>query len=219
MVMLSNRRDTMTDVIQHKLYVSMRYWLLGRSMHRALAALEFGATFHTGVRKDGVTPEYRHQLSIAHYIRTFINHLDFPEETLAAAFLHDVCEDYDVGFEEIESKFGVEVCRAVRLLSKEHRGDKTPMDVYYKEIAKHPIASIVKGADRVNNIQTMVGVFSLEKQKAYITETEDLVLPMLKNARRHFTTQESSYENMKFVLRSQLELIEAIHRASNGGES
>lgn len=204
----------MTDVIQHKLYVSMRYWLLGRNMHRALAALEFGATFHTGLRKDGVTPEYRHQLSIGHYIRTFINHLDLPEETLAAAFLHDICEDYDVGFEEIESKFGIEVGKAVTLLSKEHRGDKIPLEVYYKQIAKNPIASVVKGADRVNNIQTMVGVFSLERQKTYIEETEGLVLSMLKSARRLFTTQESAYENMKFVLRSQLELIQAIHNAT-----
>ncbi|HVI40100.1 MAG TPA: HD domain-containing protein [Anaerovoracaceae bacterium] len=207
----------MADLIQEKLYVSMRYWLLGAKMHRALSALEFGAMFHTGVRKDGVTPEYKHQLSIGQYIRTFVNHLDHPEETLAAAFLHDVCEDYDVGFEEIETKFGIEVGRAVRLLSKEHRGDKTPLEVYYKEIGKNRIAAVVKGADRVNNIQTMVGVFSLEKQKKYIEETESLVLPMLKIARRNFPTQESAYENMKFVLRSQLELIQAIHKASMQG--
>src|ERR1035437_5526604 len=128
------------DLFQNKMYVSLRYWMLGRSMHLALSALEFGAKFHTGTRKDGKTPEYAHQLSIASYVRTFINHLDFPEQTLVAAFLHDVCEDYDVGFEEIDTKFGFEIGRAVRLLSKEHRGDKTPMDVYYKEIAKNPIA-------------------------------------------------------------------------------
>lgn len=199
-----------------KLYVSMRYWLLGAGMHQALNALEYAATFHINYRKDNVTPEYKHQLSIAHYIRTFFNHLSFPEQTLTVAFLHDVCEDYDVGFEEIEAKFGSEVRRAVDLVTKKHRGDKTPLELYYKEIAKNPIASVVKGADRVNNIQTMVGVFSLERQKEYLDETENLVLPMLKTARRQFTIQESAYENMKFVLRSQIELIQAIHKVDNG---
>ena len=196
-----------------KKLISLRYWMLGRNMHLGLHALEFGATFHTGMRKDGVTPEYQHQLGIAHFIRTFIGHLDFPEECLAASCLHDVCEDYDVGFDEISTKFGPKVCKAVSLLTKKHRGDKIPLEIYYKEIAKDPIASIVKGADRINNIQSMVGVFSLEKQKQYMEETENLVLPMLKIARRQFTTQESAYENMKFVLESQIDLIKAIHAA------
>lgn len=196
-----------------KKFVFIRAWCLGRSYHLALRALEFGNKFHVGVRKDGVTPEYYHQLSISHYIRTFINHLEFPEETLAAAFLHDVCEDYDVGFDEIHSTFGNKVGTAVSLLTKKYRGDKIPAEVYYKDLSKNAIASVVKGADRVNNIQTMIGVFSLEKQKAYIDETENLVLPMLKNARRQFTTQESAYENEKMMLRSQLELIQAIHAA------
>lgn len=196
-----------------KMFLSLRYWMLGRNMHLGLRALEFGATFHTGTRKDGCTPEYQHQLGIAHFVRTFIGHLDSPEECLATACLHDVCEDYDVGFDEINTKFGPKICKAVSFLTKKHRGDKIPLEIYYKEIAKDPIASIVKGADRINNIQSMIDVFSLDKQKQYMEETENLVLPMLKTARRQFTTQESAYENMKFVLMSQLDLIKAIHAA------
>lgn len=199
--------------MNEKLLISMRYWMLGRNMHIGLKALEFGASLHTGLRKDGVTPEYQHQLSIAHLLRTFLGHLDSPEFCLATACLHDICEDKDVGFEEINAKFGPEICKSVSLLTKTHRGDKVPPEVYYKGIASDPIASVVKGADRINNIQSMVGVFSLEKQKQYIEETETLVLPMLKIARRQFTTQDSAYENMKFVLKSQLELIKAIHAA------
>lgn len=198
-------------------FVFIRAWCLGRNYHLALNALEFGAKFHTGLRKNGA-PEYHHQLSISHYLRTFIGHLEFPEETLAAAFLHDVCEDYDVGFDEIQSKFGNKIGTAVSLLTKKYRGDKIPAEVYYKDLAKDPIASVVKGADRVNNIQTMIGVFSLEKQKAYIDETENLVLPMLKSARRQFTMQESAYENEKMMIRSQLELIQAIHASSESKE-
>ena len=196
-----------------KSFISIRYWLLGSRMHLALLALEFASKFHVGTRKDGVTPEFGHQLAIAHYVRTFIAHLDHPEETLASVFLHDVCEDYDVGYDEIHAKFGQNVCDSVRVLTKKHRRTQTPADVYYHQISENKIASIVKGADRVNNIQTMVDVFNIDKQNSYITETNNHVLPMLKTARRLFSTQESAYENIKIMLQNQIFLIEAIHRA------
>lgn len=200
----------MTD----KKTISLRYWLLGRGYHLAHKAMMFASTFHTGTRKDGCTHEFDHQLFVALYVKTLCNHLDFPEETLATVLLHDVAEDYDVGFEEIESLFGASVANAVQLLTKKHRGDKIPADLYYKEICKDRIASVVKGADRMHNIQTMQSCFNFDKQNKYIKETEELVLPMLKQARRVFTTQEPAYENIKLILKSQIELIKAIHSAA-----
>ena len=191
--------------------VPIRYWMLGREYHLALQAMEYASLFHTGTRKDGFTPEFEHQISIASFVRTLIHALDRPEETLASVFLHDVCEDYDVGFEEIESKFGLDVKDAVVLLTKKHRGAQIDRQAYYDGIAKNRIASIVKGADRIHNIQTMQEVFSMDKQVKYIDETNNLVLPMLKLARRKFTSQEPAYENIKHVLRTQVELIEATH--------
>ncbi len=201
---------------QHnKLFVTIRYFLIGRKFHNALSALEFASKFHDGTRKDKVTPEYHHQLQIAHYIRTLENHLDQPEESLAASFLHDVAEDYDVGFAEIENRFGRSVADAVTLLTKKHRKTIKNPDSYFGDMADNKIASVVKGADRINNIQTMVEVFSLEKQKRYIEETETQILPMLKLARRNFPTQEPVYENIKMILKSQITLIRAIHRATS----
>ncbi len=198
----------MTD---HKLFISLRYWLLGANFHQALKALEFGASQHTSLRKDGITPEFEHQLRITLFVKTLLKDLEYPEEALAASLLHDTPEDKDIGFEEINFKFGPIIGKAVELLTKKHRGDKLPLEIYYKNLGNDPIASVVKGADRINNIQTMVGVFTVEKQKQYIEETETLVLPMLKQARRQFTAQESVYENIKFVLQNQLQLIKAIH--------
>jgi len=197
----------MTD----KKFISIRYWLLGRKYFIASSALEYASKFHTGTRKDGKTPEYDHQLSIAHVIRTFVNHLDCPEETLAATFLHDTAEDYDIPFEEVNVLFGKKICKAVRALTKKHRGVKTPTDVYYTGISENKIASIVKGVDRIYNVSTISDVFTLEKQKQYLEETENFVLPMLKKARRKFQTQEGAYENIKFVLKSQINLIKKIH--------
>ena len=191
----------------------MRYWLLGRNYFLALDALEYASKLHIGKRKDGKTKEYFHQLSIGRYVKSIMTSLEYPEETLATAFLHDVCEDYDVGFEEIESRFGDGISQPVRLLTKQFRGIRKPNAEYYREITGDKIASVTKGADRIHNIQTMVGVFTYEKQKEYIQETEDYILPALKEARRRFPRQEPAYENIRHVLVSQIELLRAVHRA------
>jgi (p)ppGpp synthase/HD superfamily hydrolase len=165
------------------------------------------------MRKDGKTPEFDHQASIALFVKTLIRSLDHPEETLAAVFLHDVPEDTDIGHEEIESLFGAQISTAVRFLTKKHRGVSAPAYIYYRDMVKNNIASVVKGADRMHNIQTMQGVFDNSKQNVYIKETEEHVLPMLKECRRKFTTQEPVYENIKGILLTQIELIRAIHKA------
>ena len=94
-----------------KLKITLRYWLLGMSQSnpdyiKCVEALEFASKFHTGLRKDGITPEFEHQLIITHYIRTLISNLEFPVETICASLLHDTSEDYNVSFEEIRDKFG-----------------------------------------------------------------------------------------------------------------
>lgn len=198
-----------------KNFISIRYFLIGAKMFLALDALEFASKFHTGTRKDGITPEFSHQLLIAQYQRTLLNHLSHPEETLAATFLHDTPEDADVGHLEIFTRFGEVVGKSVQGLTKKHRGQKKSLNDYYQEIAGNEIASVVKGADRIHNIQSMIGVFSVDKQQNYIQETITYVLPMLKEARRNFPKQEPVYENEKFVLKNQINLIQAIIDAEN----
>ncbi len=199
-----------------KRFISMRYWLLGKSYYLALEALEYAAKIHTGTRKDGVTREYAHQLEIGHYVKSISTSLECPEETLASVFLHDLCEDYGIGQEEIEARFGPVVKQATWLLTKKFRGYLKPAAEYYCEIAENRIASVVKGADRIHNVQTMIGVFTLEKQDEYIAETEEYILPALKEARRRFPRQEPAYENIKHMLGSQIELLRAVHDALRG---
>lgn len=202
-----------------KLKISLRYWLIGSAAAEpaywvALSAMEYAESFHSGTRKDGKTPEFQHQLEIAQYLRTLHKSLKFPAQTLAVAFLHDVAEDFDISFEEIEKRFGTQIANSVWLLTKKHRGHRIPEELYFKQIAKDPIASAVKGADRVNNLQSMLGVFTLAKQQSYCREAEENFLPMLKKARRLFPEQELVYENIKLVMRSQLTLLAAVHAAT-----
>lgn len=208
----------------NKLRLHLRGWLQGRaeenpSYYVALKALEFAERYHTGTRKDGVTPEYQHQMEIAQYLRTQARSLLFPAETIAAAILHDIMEDYDIPMAVMVAEFGERVANAVWKLTKVHCGVKKSLEEYFREIATCPIASAVKGADRVNNLQSMLGVFTATKQKSYAQEVRDYFLPMLKLARRRFAEQEAVYENLKMMLTSQLEMLAAVHASAGSSTS
>lgn len=199
-------------VFKKKLLV-LRQQLIGAGYHNALEALAMARTYHTGLRKDGETPEFQHQVEIALYALTLPN-LKYREEVIATIMLHDTREDYGVSDQEVYERFsdpemGKRVSRAVSAMTKEFRGERRDEQEVFADIAANEIASIAKGCDRIHNLQSMVGVFTPEKQRIYIEEVHAYFLPMLKSAREEFPSQHLAYENIKFVLLSQIQLIEA----------
>jgi (p)ppGpp synthase/HD superfamily hydrolase len=195
-----------------KKLLTLRQQLVGARYHHALAALEFAHRYHTGLRKDGVTPEFQHQIEIALFALTLPD-LMYRQEVIATIMLHDVREDYGVTAAEIrelffeDPEFAERVDCAVENMTKEFRGVKKDEVALFEAMSKDPIASIAKGCDRIHNVSSMLGVFTVEKQKIYIQEVVDLFLPMLKRARRLFPHQVNAYENIKFVLQTQMDLI------------
>jgi (p)ppGpp synthase/HD superfamily hydrolase len=195
----------------NKLFISLKYYLVGRRYHTALKCLTFARSYHTGTRKDGVSPELMHQVEIALYITTLKDIVD-EELVLCAALLHDIVEDYNISLVEMEAKFGRELTQIVWLLTKKDRKIVKDPFQYFDEIAKDRVASIVKGADRIHNVQSMIGVFSTEKQKKYVQEVKDHFLPMIKRAKDNFPEQTAAYFNIENLLKVQIALIDAIHK-------
>lgn len=196
----------------------MRGWLEGRRYYVALDALELVRQLEQGTRKDGLTPKFHHQLSVTRLLSTLVPHLQHPEETLAAAFLHDVIEDHGRVWtrEELETRFGKVVADAVWRLSKKSHGLVKDYERYFADMAECPIASIVKLADRAHNLQTMPGVFTIEKQRAYLAEVNQWFFPMIRQARRRFPRQYPAYENLKILLRCQCGLIQIMVTSVEG---
>ena len=187
-----------------KLKIAIRYWLIGAGYNTATQAMDFAEGYHTGKRKDG-SPEFAHQIQIANYIRTIASSLLKPEATIATAFLHDVVEDYSVSVSDIEKFFGEEIAHAVSKVTKlDSYGNKKDQTRLFQDMSNCPIASVVKGADRIHNFSTMNGAFSYKKQEEYVAEAEALIIPMLKAARRKFVQQEPVYENIKFMMTNQI---------------
>lgn len=194
--------------------IALRYWLLGRNFLACLRAMDEAERLHCGTRKDGVTPEFAHQIWIANYLRT----LPLPggdlELAIQAAFFHDTAEDKDVPVADIGLRYGAVVSDIVDRLTKEFRGVKVPEATYFRRIGESGLAALVKGVDRLHNLDSMVGVFTQAKQIAYIDETRRWHLPMVRAAARRFPEYEPCFENIKRSLYAKIELIELIHAAA-----
>jgi (p)ppGpp synthase/HD superfamily hydrolase len=183
--------------------MAIRYWMLGKGYYMAVKAMDIAENHHTGKRKDG-NHEFSHQVSQANFARTLVSTFDNPEVVLAVIFLHDTIEDYGESYQRISSECGKEVADAVLIMSKVVNGHKIGNVEYYRMLSESPAASLAKGFDRLHNLMTMLGGFKPEKQVRYIKETMEFVVPMLKQARRKFPTQEAAYENIKFVMTNQV---------------
>jgi len=185
----------------------LRGWAL------ALDALDLARELEAGkLRKDGKTPKFHHHVSVARLVYTLAPHLQFPERTVAAAFLHDLLEDHgDIIHADLDDRFGTTLANDVELLTKKTMGLAKTYEVYFEGMATSPVASVVKLADRAHNVHTMQGVFKPEKQVEYAEEIVQWFLPMLRQARRLHPRQYDAYENLKIMLRCQLSLIRAMH--------
>jgi (p)ppGpp synthase/HD superfamily hydrolase len=79
------------------------------------SALEFAAAHHEGQRRDAdLAPFILHPLEVAQLLRG----RDYPDPVVAAAVLHDVIEDTDVEYAELEQRFGAEVAALVQAVSE-----------------------------------------------------------------------------------------------------
>ncbi len=181
-------------------------FLRGRKYYVALRALEFARPYHSHRRRDG-SAEFLHQIRMMLYHMSIIDTLVFPEEVLATDVLHDLCEDYDVDIGLIRLNFGDRIADAVWHMTKEYRGVKKSIEQYMAELGQDVVASIVKGADRLHNFETMRGAFTPEGRARYVEEGEQHILPMLKAATRNFPEQAAAFHNIRHFLRNQIELL------------
>lgn len=206
-----------------KLYIALKFRLHGMGFYKAMAALEKGREIHDSTRKDGITPEYQHQLEIALFILTLKDIKDL-EECLILALFHDTLEDYPDRISEryISDNFGESIYNGLNSLNKYimkmqdgfKKVAKTPNE-YFGVIGEDKNTAIVKLVDRVNNLQSMQrGKFTLEKQRKYVEEVKTHFLPMAKRVRLANPEYMDAFYNLETVLKFQIEFVESFIEAS-----
>ena len=199
-------RDHLVQFQKEK--TALKYYLIGRNYHQALRALGFAERYHVGLRKDGKTPELHHQVQIALSVTQQKNVLN-EEQCIVAALLHDVQEDYQIPTDVLREEFGSYVADTVWRLTKKFAGTSKDKKAYIEAIAGCADSSIVKGLDRLNNLQSMIGVFSISKMEDYANEASELFLPMLKKASKLFPAQQAAYHSISQQIKQIVRLVHA----------
>lgn len=171
-----------------KMRTAMVGFFKGKQYYSVLSNLYFAESHYSGTRKDVHTPNFYHPLCMLAYARN-LSLQNISEIKLYNSILgHDLYEDYGLLLPE----------SPLTELALSKTGKTT--DFYYNELLESVYTALVKGIDRIDNLSTMVGVFSHEKQVSYIHETEKFVIPLINAAKIKYPSEEQSFRMIKHNL-------------------
>ena len=122
-------------------------------------AYAFADEKHAGQMRKSGEPYVEHPIAVA----GILAELGMDDTTIAAGFLHDVPEDCNVSYEEMQERFGAEVAQLVEGVTKlKHIRFDTKADKQAGNLRKLFLAMsgdvrviIVKLADRLHNMRTL----------------------------------------------------------------
>ena len=189
-----------------KMYTYIKGFASGLEMHQTLRALAFAREKHNGQMRKSGGPYIVHPLTMACNALSLGIHDD---DIIATILLHDVCEDCDVALEELpvndKVKFGVEL---MTFTVMEGETKETATTRYYNMLLQSKEAAFTKLIDRCHNVSTMAGTFSKEKLKAYIDETRQYVLPLLRKVKNKYPDKSDILFVLKYHMTSVVDAID-----------
>lgn len=103
-------------------------------------AMTIAFNAHLGQYDKSGIPYVYHPIHLAEQMDT--------EEEIIVALLHDVVEDTDITFEQLEKEFSEDVIDALKLLTHDRY---VPYMDYIRKLKDNPIAKKVKKADLLHN--------------------------------------------------------------------
>lgn len=164
-----------------KMYTYLKGYASGAGMKETLKALAFAREKHSGQLRKSGEPYIAHPLTMACNAVS----MGIREDTvIATILLHDVCEDCGVGL--VELPVNETVRHAVDLMTfrvMEGETKEIAKNRYYNLLPQCREAALTKLIDRCHNVSSMAGTFSVAKLKAYIDETRQYVMPLLRKVK------------------------------------
>ncbi len=165
------------------LVLNIRRYMPDLNEKKFRKAFEFAAMAHDGqLRKDG-SPYITHPFETARILTSL--HVD--EDSLIAAFMHDVPEDTPHTIAEIDERFGKKVAYLVNGITKlakvhykhdmEHRQIESLKKLFIHS-AKDPRIILIKLADRLHNMRTLHFITNEQKRLRISRETLEIFVPI-----------------------------------------
>ena len=205
-----------TGYNSEKMYTFIRGFASGAQLKETLSALSYAREKHSGQLRKSGEPYIVHPLTMAcNAISIGIRE----DDVLAAIMLHDVCED--CGVDPALLPVSDPVKHSVELLTfsvMEGETKEIAKNRYYNMILQDRAATLTKLIDRCHNVSSMAGTFSKEKLRAYIEETRQYVLPLLRKAKVKYPADSDMLFVLKYHITSVVDSIEATMLAYEDSE-
>ena len=186
---LARREGILVDALIAK----ARGYIPEEKLDIVVEAYDFAATAHADQVRMSGEPFIEHPMETA----MFLADLRMDASALAAALLHDVIEDCDVDYQELESKFGTEVADLVdgvtkltktetmaeerspdsRSGSEDDLANAASLRKMLMTMAEDIRVVLIKLADRLHNMRTIRGL-PPQRRLAFAQETLDIYAPL-----------------------------------------
>ena len=206
-----------TGYNSEKMYTFIRGFASGAQLKETLSALSYAREKHSGQLRKSGEPYIVHPLTMAcNAISIGIRE----DDVLATILLHDVCED--CGVDPVLLPVSDPVKHSVELLTfsvMEGETKEIAKNRYYNMILQDRAATLTKLIDRCHNVSSMAGTFSKEKLRAYIEETRQYVLPLLRKAKVKYPADSDMLFVLKYHITSVVDSIEATMQVYEGSET
>ena len=191
-----------------KMYTFLKGFAHGANMSETLRALAYAREKHTGQMRKSGEPYIVHPLTMACNAVS----MGIRDDILVATILlHDVCEDCGVEVDELPVSEAVRQnvdLLTFRIMESESKEDAKKR--YFRHLVDSREATLTKLIDRCHNVSSMAGTFSVEKTRAYIEETREYVLPLLKTAKTTFTNDSDMLFTLKYHIVSVIDSVDAM---------
>ena len=189
-----------------KMYTYIRGYASALEMQQTLRALAFAREKHKGQTRKSGDPYIIHPLTMA------CNALSLgikDDNVIATILLHDVCEDCNTSLDELPVNDKVK--RGVELMTFSVMDGKTKETAkirYYNMLPSCKEAAYTKLIDRCHNVSTMAGAFSKGKLVAYIDETRQFVIPMIRRIKDKYPDDTDVLFVLKYHIISVIDAID-----------
>ena len=164
-------------------------------------AFEFARLAHAPQKRKTGEPYILHPIAVAKIVA---HDLELGANPVMAAFLHDVVEDTKFTVKDIKERFGNDVARIVRVLTKQKKAkhsDSKQVDNFRQMLTsvEYDLRSIlIKIADRLHNMRTLSSM-PPDKQMKIAGETDYFYAPLAN--RLGLYNVKTELENLSFRFR------------------